>query len=442
MARRVRDANLESREARTKLKGRDKPYWRAIERGLHLGYRKPKGGGTGKWAVRHYLGKQSYEVETIAAADDRSDADGVAILNFWQAQELARKGMVKRAHKAAGKGGSFTVADAMAAYLEFLEANRKSAADARYRVDAHILPALGETEVASLTTDQLRRWLAGLATAGARVRTKKGKAQKHRAAAEDDESKRRRRSTANRTLTVLKAGLNHAWHDGRTPFDAAWRRVKPFEGADAAKVRYLAVTEATRLINSSAPVQFRNLVQGALQTGARYGELARLTVSDFNPDSGTVAIRQSKGGKSRHVVLTDEGAAFFAQLCAGRDGSKLMFLNATGAPWKKSHQNRPMADACKRAKLTPTIGFHGLRHTYASLAVMNGAPLLVLAKNLGHTDTRMVERHYGHLAPSYITDAIRAAAPRFGAIEPSNVTPMAAGVSAPTRRQNGNMIPI
>jgi hypothetical protein len=55
---------------------------------------------------------------------------------------------------------------------------------------------------------------------------------------------------------------------------------------------------------------------------------------------------------------------------------------------------------------------------------MNGAPLLVVAKNLGHTDTRMVEKHYGHLAPSYIADAIRAAAPKFGLPE-GNVEPFA-----------------
>jgi len=41
---------------------------------------------------------------------------------------------------------------------------------------------------------------------------------------------------------------------------------------------------------------------------------------------------------------------------------------------------------------------------------VNGVPLLVVAKNLGHSDTK----HYGHLAPSYIADAIRAGAPRFG----------------------------
>jgi hypothetical protein len=45
---------------------------------------------------------------------------------------------------------------------------------------------------------------------------------------------------------------------------------------------------------------------------------------------------------------------------------------------------------------------------------MNGVPLMVVAKNLGHADTRMVEKHYGHLADSYVADAIRAGAPRYG----------------------------
>jgi hypothetical protein len=44
---------------------------------------------------------------------------------------------------------------------------------------------------------------------------------------------------------------------------------------------------------------------------------------------------------------------------------------------------------------------------------MGGVPLFVIAKNLGHADTRMVEKHYGHLAPSYVADAIRAGVPRF-----------------------------
>ena len=50
-----------------------------------MGYRKPKE-GPGKWVARHYVGKQSYQVETLAPADDLSDADGDKILDFKQAQ--------------------------------------------------------------------------------------------------------------------------------------------------------------------------------------------------------------------------------------------------------------------------------------------------------------------------------------------------------------------
>ena len=73
-----------------------------------------------------------------------------------------------------------------------------------------------------------------------------------------------------------------------------------------------------------------------------------------------------------------------------------------------------MKAACARANIKPNAGFHILRHTWASHCVMNRTPLLLVARNLGHRDERMVVLHYGHLAPSYETDAIRAGAPRFG----------------------------
>src|SRR3974390_2918866 len=82
MARKVKDKELDTREARSKLKPRGKPYWRTIERGLHLGYRRLKG-KAGTWWARHYLGNQQYELEAIGIADDLSDADSVAILDFW-----------------------------------------------------------------------------------------------------------------------------------------------------------------------------------------------------------------------------------------------------------------------------------------------------------------------------------------------------------------------
>ena len=60
------------------------------------------------------------------------------------------------------------------------------------------------------------------------------------------------------------------------------------------------------LLNACDP-DFRELVHALLLTGCRYQEVARLRVEDFNPDAGTLHIRQSKTGKERHVVLTEEG---------------------------------------------------------------------------------------------------------------------------------------
>ena len=116
MARKVKDKELDTREARGKLKPRGKPYWRTIERGLHLGYRRLKG-KAGTWWARHYLGVQRYELEALGIADDLSDADGVAVLSYWNAQDKARERMVKRAHAAAGKTGPLTVSNAMDTYI-------------------------------------------------------------------------------------------------------------------------------------------------------------------------------------------------------------------------------------------------------------------------------------------------------------------------------------
>jgi integrase len=97
-----------------------------------------------------------------------------------------------------------------------------------------------------------------------------------------------------------------------------------------------------------------------------------------------------------------------------------MLPRADGSRWQKSQPDRMIKKASGDARIDPPISFHTLRHTWASQAVMNGVSLMVVAKNLGHSDTRMVEKHYGHLAPSYIVEAIQAGAPRFGAMPEDN----------------------
>ncbi|MEE8293921.1 MAG: site-specific integrase [Kiloniellales bacterium] len=234
-----------------------------------------------------------------------------------------------------------------------------------------------------------------------RLRTRKGKEQRHRDTSGDPETERRRRSTANRVLTTLKAALNHAFEDrDDIKTDIAWRKVKPFRGVDAARIRYLKVDEARELVKSARPA-LAWLIRGALATGCRYGELVKMKVADFNPDTGMIHVAESKSGKARWVVLTSEGVETFRGMVLGKADNDSIFVKDDGSRWGKSHQTRPLLEANEAAEIDPPADFHCLRHTYASHAVMGAMPLIVLARNLGHSDTRMVDKHYGHMADDW-----------------------------------------
>jgi integrase len=420
MTRVLRSSVLDSRTARARLKPRSKPYKAKIQPGLDIGYR-PAKKGAGRWLAIEYLGEQRYRFSPIGIADDQGDADGLTILDWRMALDAARKIAATAADDTSGTAkGSLNVSEVLEAYLRWLADHGKSAKSARYCSDALIVPALGAIEAAKLTTKQISTWHETLAKTPKRLRTPDGQEQRHQPTGDNEDRQRARKATANRVLVILKAALNRAWRQGLIPSDHAWRRVRPFKETDTARIRYLTIAEASRLVNA-CDSDFRSLVRGALETGARFSELARLEVRDFNPDVGTVTIRKSKAGKMRHVVVTAEGAAFFKASCAGRSASEPMFRRADGEPWGGGQQCRRMTLACERARITPAVGIHVMRHTYCSHAIMNGAPLLVVAKNLGHTDTRMVEKHYGHLAETYVSAAIRAAAPRFDVADQTNV---------------------
>lgn len=414
MARQERSSKLDSRTARAKLEPRDAPYWHLLSKGLSLGYRRGLKGGT--WQARSYEAGQGYRKANIGIADDKADADGVTALDFHQACEKARQWLLQaKAPQEANKRGPYTVADAIDDYrADLTRRGAKDMANVKSRVDLHILPALGRKPVADLTAKGIREWHAALASKPRMGRRGKlGNAGKPMEPRENDlEAERRRRSSANRTLTVLKAALNHAFREGRVAADEAWRRVKPFENVDGVRNRFLSNDEAAKLI-SACEANFQKLVRAALLTGARYGELTRLRIADVNLNTPTIFIRESKSGKPRHVHLSPAGRSHFAAMIADKAANDLVFVRSDGEPWRASDQVRRIKDACDKAKIIPPIMFHGLRDTHASALVAAGVSLQIVAEQLGHADTRVTEKHYAHLAPSARASAITAHLPEF-----------------------------
>lgn len=410
MPRPLKASDLSTATARKRLRPRSKPYWSAIAGGHQLGYRRLSR-RPGTWIVRQLAGGH-YREHALGSADDATLADevgGGVVLSYREAQKAAIEWFVEQERP---RITGHSVGDAMRSYIAYLRKERRSAAWVQHTFAAHILPYLGDCELADLTSERIEAWRDALAESPARVRTKPGDQQRTRAAT-SDEDRRRRKVTANRCFAILRAALNRAYRRGWAASPDAWRRVAPYRAVERARVQYLDTEQAVRLLNACEP-DFRRLVEGALHTGARYGELARILVSDFKPEAHALLLSETKGGKPRTVFLTEDGAEFFDALCAGRHAGDPIFLRDDGEPWQRAQQQRRMLEACQRAQIDPPVVFHALRHSYASLFVQAGGSLIALSKQLGHTTTRMVERHYAHLGDSWIADEARRHAPKIG----------------------------
>ena len=459
MGRTKTDQRLDTPSIRLKLQPREgnEPYWRTITTGKAIGYRRGK--KSGSWIARFYTPDEGRRFQKLGIADDLQDADGIKTLSLEQAEKKARAWFAQLVQEDSGEviAGSYTVADAMDDYLKDRareiwkfkseEINKHpKAVRTRAIIDAHIRPSLGSIQLAKLTHGKVKTWRNSVAEAAPRVRSKAGAPLAFRTYdANDPDAMRKRQATANRVLTVLKAGLNFAKSEKRIATDAAWADIKPFREVDVPKVRFLKVNdeidEVTPLVAACAS-DFQKLVKGALMTGARYEELTSLVVEDFNANNANVYIAKSKNGESRYVDLNDEGVALFQQLTEGRKPHERIFLKANGKPWKQSEQFRPMNAACEAANVEG-VTFHILRHTYSSHAAMNGMPIEVLAKQLGHKDTRITIRHYAHLCPNFKQKSVRANAPGFGfGVTPDAPLPTQATDHAPmpTKSRKGRIL--
>ena len=213
--------------------------------------------------------------------------------------------------------------------------------------------------------------------------------------------------TINNCLTVLRRMLVVARKRGlidRVP-EVEWLK------AERPEFDFLDFEEADRLV-AAAEEKWRTMILVALRTGMRQGELLALRWQDVDLVAGRITVRQNavrgqigtpKSGKPREIALGDEVRAAFKKHRHLR--GPLVFCDAGGAMLTKGECKHPLLRACKRAQLR-AIGWHVLRHTFASHLAMRGATIKVIQELLGHSTILMTMR-YAHLAPEVARDAVR-----------------------------------
>ena len=219
--------------------------------------------------------------------------------------------------------------------------------------------------------------------------------------------KKRSKKTVNNCLTVVRRLLVVA--KKRELIEA----VPEIEWLKAPKpdFDFLTFDEAARLVAAADP-EWSCMIVLALKAGLRQGELLALRREDIDLVTGLLRVRRSvtrgfvtepKSGKGRDIPLGDEA---IAALKAERHlRGPLVFCDAAGRMWKKNEVKHPLWRACRKAGLRQ-IGWHVLRHTFASHLVMRGAAMKVVQELLGHATIEMTMR-YAHLSPDVPRHAVK-----------------------------------
>lgn len=354
---------IDTKTGRAKLEPRAEPYWHKIASRQYLGLRKLKDGG-GSWIARYTTTNRRSEYTQIGDA---------AVKDFDQASKEAREWFDR---KEQGFVTAYTVEKAIDDYTDHLkvENSERSAKEAAQRLKKHLSPVLGKVELSKLTAVQFKRFRDGMVKQS-----------------DDPEEVRRSKDTANRILNMAKAAFNLAFRHGMAASDTAWRRVGAFHNVGRERKLFLTDKQVKALLGASSGA-LRNLIEAAILTGARYGELTGARVRDFDPKGGTLHLAGKTG--ARTAYLSDQAVAFFKAQAKDKLPAAWLLPKDDGEQWGRDHHQRPFRKAAKAAQLPREAVFYSLRHYTISKALMAGVQPQVVAENTG-TSLRMIEQHYG-----------------------------------------------
>jgi len=196
-------------------------------------------------------------------------------------------------------------------------------------------------------------------------------------------------------------------------------------------MRTLTPVEVDVLFLSSTESPYYPIIYTALSSGLRQAELLGLRWRDIDLQSRSMSVSQVlykrrgvcqfKEPKTAHsrrrVAMTPklavyleayrtERQAFYATLGARLELDDLVFANVDGRPLDPGVLSHAFARLVRLAGLG-TVRFHDLRHTFASLMLLRGAPPKVISEALGHASVAFTMDVYSHIIGGMQEDAMR-----------------------------------
>ena len=253
----------------------------------------------------------------------------------------------------------------------------------RYILNTHLVPFFGRVSLPQITAQHVEQYKAHMT---GKITNK----------------------TINNHLSVLKKclGAAYEWLSlAGTPPKITWLKCTP------PKIDYLTREESDLLLENAEGVVYEMLLT-ALHTGMRQGEIKGLQWGSVDWENQIITVRHSrndytkeldspKSNRERHTPMTYD---LYQTLLKRRKATGYVFLDADKHAFDEQRLRARLDKVCKKAGLRH-MGWHTLRHTFASQLVMSGASLAEVKELMGHSTITMTLR-YAHLAPSTLRSAI------------------------------------
>jgi integrase len=214
-------------------------------------------------------------------------------------------------------------------------------------------------------------------------------------------------STKSIAIRTIKRAFNWAAEQGLIP-------ASPLSGLKAprthARETLISPADWAKLLESVTDEGFRDILVILRETGCRPFEARQVTARDIREDCWVFSAKTSKGKRYARVVYLNPTALAITKKWAARHKNGPIFLNGS-KPWTKNA-------LCGRfRRLTADTGIkvfaYAFRHTFTTEGLENGVDSLTMAQFLGHQDTSMIARHYGHIArnKAFLMEQLRRARP-------------------------------
>ncbi|HZF17610.1 MAG TPA: hypothetical protein VE046_16900 [Steroidobacteraceae bacterium] len=375
-------ADLTRKGSRERLTARREPYWQRLAVGAYLGFRR----GPDTWVARFRGRDRKQQYRAIGEAIEYDEAKQRA--EAWLSQLTASPVRV-------AKRG--TVRAALEAYIEDLRRHGRGAAgiEAERRFKSIVWSdPIATTALESLTLDDMLEW---------RDRLLPGR--QHR--------------SVNRHVRSVVAGLNRARRLGHVGNRESWQLIPLSDDVedDGDTAVYLSSEQRAALIAAASPAA-ASFLRGLELTGARPGELAAAAVGDLHADLLKLAHRKGRPPKlrTRMVVLSAEGARFFANQAKGKLPAAPLFTENGVQTWRRHKWSREVRAAITRHNTRATLNkripdeasAYSFRHARISeLLQIHGVDPITVANQTG-TSVVMIERNYLRFIASAMREKLAA----------------------------------